>query len=91
LKTDVCYVNGEWVKAKSGKTFEVHGKNTLSLVMNLELTSRQIHVPENLLAQSPNSTLQIPKPLLMPQQQHFLLSARRPAASDLNFSGNGTT
>jgi succinate-semialdehyde dehydrogenase/glutarate-semialdehyde dehydrogenase len=25
LKTDVAYVNGEWVKAKSGKTFEVHG------------------------------------------------------------------
>jgi len=23
LKTDVCYVNGEWIKAKSGKTFEV--------------------------------------------------------------------
>ncbi len=20
-----CYVNGEWVKAKSGKTFDVHG------------------------------------------------------------------
>jgi hypothetical protein len=26
LKTDVAYVNGEWVKAKSGKTFEVHGE-----------------------------------------------------------------
>lgn len=25
LKTNVAYVNGEWVKAKSGKTFEVHG------------------------------------------------------------------
>jgi hypothetical protein len=25
LKTDVAYVNGEWVKAKSGKTFEVQG------------------------------------------------------------------
>lgn len=25
LKQDVCYVNGEWVKAKSGKTFEVFG------------------------------------------------------------------
>ncbi|RKL13417.1 hypothetical protein BFJ68_g7084 [Fusarium oxysporum] len=24
LKQDVCYVNGEWVKAGSGKTFEVH-------------------------------------------------------------------
>ncbi|KAI9743588.1 MAG: succinate semialdehyde dehydrogenase NADP+ linked [Claussenomyces sp. TS43310] len=23
LKTNVCYVNGEWVKARSGKTFEV--------------------------------------------------------------------
>lgn len=26
LKQDVCYVNGEWVKAKSGKTFKVNGK-----------------------------------------------------------------
>ena len=26
FKQDVCYVNGEWVKARSGKTFEVHGK-----------------------------------------------------------------
>jgi hypothetical protein len=26
LKTNVAYVNGEWVKAKSGKTFEVTGK-----------------------------------------------------------------
>jgi succinate-semialdehyde dehydrogenase/glutarate-semialdehyde dehydrogenase len=25
FKTNVAYVNGEWVKAKSGKTFEVHG------------------------------------------------------------------
>lgn len=25
LKKDVAYVNGEWVKAKSGKTFEVNG------------------------------------------------------------------
>jgi succinate-semialdehyde dehydrogenase/glutarate-semialdehyde dehydrogenase len=26
LKTNVAYVNGEWVKAKSGKTFEVTGR-----------------------------------------------------------------
>lgn len=26
LKQDVCYVNGEWVKAKSGKTFKVNGR-----------------------------------------------------------------
>jgi hypothetical protein len=25
LKTNVAYVNGEWVKAQSGKTFEVTG------------------------------------------------------------------
>jgi succinate-semialdehyde dehydrogenase/glutarate-semialdehyde dehydrogenase len=25
LKTNVAYVNGEWIKAKSGKTFEVTG------------------------------------------------------------------
>ena len=28
LKTNVAYVNGEWVKAKSGKTFEVTGKES---------------------------------------------------------------
>lgn len=26
LKLDVNFVNGEWVKAKSGKTFDVYGK-----------------------------------------------------------------
>lgn len=26
LKTNVAYVNGEWVKAKSGKSFEVFGE-----------------------------------------------------------------
>lgn len=26
LKTGVAYVNGEWVGAKSGRTFEVFGK-----------------------------------------------------------------
>ena len=25
FKQNVCYVNGEWVKAQSGKTFEVNG------------------------------------------------------------------
>lgn len=28
LKLDIAYVNGEWVKAASGKTFEVHGRNS---------------------------------------------------------------
>ncbi|RYP25571.1 hypothetical protein DL768_011448 [Monosporascus sp. mg162] len=32
LKTDVCYVNGEWVKANSGKTFEVHDPSTGELI-----------------------------------------------------------
>lgn len=26
-----CYVNGEWIKANSGKTFEVTGANPLTL------------------------------------------------------------
>ncbi len=30
LKTNVCYVNGEWVPAKSGKTFEVTGREPTS-------------------------------------------------------------
>lgn len=29
LKTDVAYVNGEWVGAKSGKNFEVFGMSAL--------------------------------------------------------------
>jgi len=33
LKTDVCYVNGEWIKAKSGKTFEVTGETASSRYM----------------------------------------------------------
>ncbi|ROV99318.1 hypothetical protein VSDG_03920 [Cytospora chrysosperma] len=32
LKTNVCYVNGEWVKAASGKTFEVHDPATGELI-----------------------------------------------------------
>ncbi|KAK7743320.1 succinate semialdehyde dehydrogenase NADP+ linked [Diatrype stigma] len=32
LKTNVCYVNGEWVPARSGKTFEVHDPSTGALV-----------------------------------------------------------
>ncbi|KAF3003386.1 succinate semialdehyde dehydrogenase NADP+ linked [Neopestalotiopsis sp. 37M] len=32
FKTDVGYVNGEWVKAASGKTFEVHDPSTGKLV-----------------------------------------------------------
>lgn len=32
LKQNVCYVNGEWVSAKSGKTFEVHDPSTGKLI-----------------------------------------------------------
>ncbi|KAI1810278.1 Aldehyde/histidinol dehydrogenase [Poronia punctata] len=32
FKTDVCYINGEWVKAASGKTFEVHDPATGNLI-----------------------------------------------------------
>ncbi|KAE9366470.1 succinate semialdehyde dehydrogenase-like protein [Stipitochalara longipes BDJ] len=32
LKTDVAYVNGEWVKAKSGETFEVHDPSSGKLI-----------------------------------------------------------
>ncbi|KAJ2969756.1 hypothetical protein NUW58_g9904 [Xylaria curta] len=32
FKTDVCYVNGEWVQAASGKTFEVHDPATGKLI-----------------------------------------------------------
>lgn len=33
LKENVAYVNGEWVKAKSGKTFEVFGIVLLLYIM----------------------------------------------------------
>ena len=39
FKQDVCYVNGEWVKARSGKTFEVHGKPPLSRVSQTDAVS----------------------------------------------------
>ncbi|KAF4958626.1 hypothetical protein FSARC_10973 [Fusarium sarcochroum] len=32
LKQDVCYVNGEWVKAQSGKTFKVNDPSTGDLI-----------------------------------------------------------
>ncbi|MCJ1459437.1 succinate semialdehyde dehydrogenase NADP+ linked [Mycoblastus sanguinarius] len=32
FKQDVAYVNGEWIKAKSGKTFEVHDPSTGKLI-----------------------------------------------------------
>ncbi|KAE8440954.1 hypothetical protein EG329_006168 [Mollisiaceae sp. DMI_Dod_QoI] len=32
LKTNVAYVNGEWVQAKSGKTFEVHDPSSGKLI-----------------------------------------------------------
>ena len=38
LKTNVAYVNGEWVQAKSGKTFEVHGMSSVFLFREHWLT-----------------------------------------------------
>ena len=32
FKQNVAYVNGEWVKANSGKTFEVHGISNSSRI-----------------------------------------------------------
>ncbi|KJZ71553.1 Putative succinate-semialdehyde dehydrogenase [Hirsutella minnesotensis 3608] len=32
LKHDVCYINGQWKPAKSGKTFEVHDPSTGKLI-----------------------------------------------------------
>lgn len=36
LKLNVAYVNGEWVAAKSGKTFEVHGMILFSVLKSLK-------------------------------------------------------
>lgn len=42
LKTDVAYVNGEWVKAKSGKTFEVFGEFEISLLIEIQNYSPRV-------------------------------------------------
>jgi hypothetical protein len=34
LLKNQTYVNGEWIDAKSGKTFEVHGNPTLPTVQS---------------------------------------------------------
>jgi hypothetical protein len=47
LKTDVAYVNGEWVKAKSGKTFEVFGTVWLNLPSKTDADTAQIHLLES--------------------------------------------
>jgi hypothetical protein len=44
FKQGVCYVNGEWVKSKSGKTFEVHG-NCSPPVSGLFLLIQYAHSP----------------------------------------------
>jgi succinate-semialdehyde dehydrogenase/glutarate-semialdehyde dehydrogenase len=37
LKLNVAYVNGEWVPAKSGKTFEVHGTGSPLQIVGSQL------------------------------------------------------
>ena len=81
LKLNVAYVNGEWVKAKSGKTFEVFGmlynvvlyrvipyfyKGDIFLTNNSCL---QIPHQENSSVQPPNSTPKTQKLLSKPQPQ----------------------
>lgn len=44
LKTDVAYVNGEWVKAKSGKTFKVFGTVWSNLPNTINADTAQIHL-----------------------------------------------
>ena len=48
LFKEAAYINGEWVKAKSGATFEVHGKRfanfkrrtlTMAQILRLESSS----------------------------------------------------
>ncbi|KAL1862794.1 hypothetical protein VTK73DRAFT_6611 [Phialemonium thermophilum] len=51
LKKDVCYINGQWVAAKSGKTFEVHDPSTGQLIatapeFDIEDTERAIEAAE---------------------------------------------
>ncbi|KIN02394.1 hypothetical protein OIDMADRAFT_41487 [Oidiodendron maius Zn] len=47
LKTDVAYVNGEWVKAKSGKTFEVQDPSsgkTISTAPEFDVVDTQLAI-----------------------------------------------
>lgn len=45
LKTDVAYINGEWVKAGSGKTFEVHGESCQSIsIRGVVMTGAHDHL-----------------------------------------------
>jgi hypothetical protein len=83
LKTGVAYVNGEWVKAKSGKTLEVFGTayhSSTSEDLDTDYES-QIHHQGNSSAQPPNSPPKTPNSPSTPPPQLSPLSSRKPAAN----------
>lgn len=94
LKTGVAYVNGEWVKAKSGKTFEVHGMRDSTLTITLcsrtvlqPLTLHFCQTPplENSLAPPRNLTPLIPNVRSTLRRQHSLHFEQGLAASVRSF------
>jgi hypothetical protein len=81
LFIEKSYVNGEWVGAESGKTFEVHGEHCLAVLEDLGLTvcfyDNKIHPMASSLALARSSRLPTQKKpfkLLLP---HSPVSARR--------------
>jgi hypothetical protein len=95
LKLDVAYVNGEWVKAASGKTFEVHGMYSELRNQGIEqlLTSLlfvQIPRQASLWERRPSSMSRILKKLSMLQPQPSPHSGPRPDANAPSYCENGT-
>lgn len=89
LKLDVAYVNGEWVKAKSGKTFEVTG---MAVVENRrkDTDSYQTHPQARSLELFQNSMPRIHNLQSMPPLPPSPPFERRLVASDRSCSGSGT-
>ena len=82
------YVNGEWIDAKSRKTFEVHGTPILlfvSYISNPSQTQQQATAS----AHNLRWTVATPKPPSPLQQPRCLPSANSQDASDHECCGNG--
>jgi hypothetical protein len=103
LIKNACYVNGQWVAAKSGKDFSVESKhpNQYSpgqvlgmidmLVDILTLISLQTLQALKSLEAVPSSTQMIPKPLSLPLTPHTKHTARHQHDSEPGTSAAGMT
>lgn len=90
LKQNVCYVNGKWVKARSGKTFEVHGMPP-DPYAPVPLSDHQTLPLASSSARPPNLTQSTRKRQLPLPPRHSSPSAPRPPASVPSSCANGTT